>query len=139
MSASGLSTTLSVLLITLNVSARTKELVPDAMKNRSRVGNCSYTIRATGTYWGEEQHRELWVRALTRLGSLAGPETWRGVTSHDVWVELLRYPAQLAFLRGGLGALARGKAGEGGNGGPNPSAPTPARSEWVRSTRLQCV
>lgn len=99
-------------LITLNVSPEPKSLVFDAMRKIEAASETVATLFATGTYWGEEQHRELWVRALTRLGSLAGPETWRGVTFYDVWVELLRYPAQLAFYAGGLGALARGKAGE---------------------------
>jgi hypothetical protein len=70
------------------------------------------TLLATGVYWGEEHHRELWVRALTRLGNSAGPEAWRGVTFYDAWVHLLRYPAQLVFYSAGLAALARGKAGE---------------------------
>jgi hypothetical protein len=87
-------------------------LVFDVMQKIEAATETVTTLLATGAYWGEEHHRELWVRALTRLGSLAGPETWRGVTFYDPWVQLLRYPAQLAFYSAGLSALARGKAGD---------------------------
>lgn len=97
----------------INVSVQPEpKLVFDAMQKIEAASETVATLLATGAYWGEEHHRELWVRALTQLGSLAGPETWRGVTFYDPWVELLRYPAQLAFYSAGMGALVRGKAGD---------------------------
>jgi hypothetical protein len=84
----------------------------DAMRNIEAASETVATLLATGSYWGEEPHRDLWVRALTRVAAIAAPEVWRTKTNFDVWVKLLRYPAQLAFYAAGIGALARGKSGD---------------------------
>lgn len=66
---------------------------------------------ATGGYWGNNQHRRVWVNALERLGN-AGRQERRSGVFYPVWDKLYRYPAQLAFYAGGIAAVARGKEAE---------------------------
>jgi hypothetical protein len=67
---------------------------------------------ATGAYWGEERHRELWVRVVDRLGNRASFGNYHGGTFYETWTDLYRYPAMLAFFAAGLAATARGKSAE---------------------------
>lgn len=97
----------------INVSVQPEpKLVFEVMQQIEAASETVASLLAVGAFWGEEHHRAQWVRGLQQLGSLAGPETWRGLTFYEAWVELLRYPAQLAFYSSGLGALARGNAGD---------------------------
>jgi SIR2-like domain len=61
-------------------------------------------MMAAGCYWGDPEHRQLWVSALDRLVNRFSE--WAGL---EVWLNLRLYPAVLALYGGGLGAIAAGK------------------------------
>jgi hypothetical protein len=67
---------------------------------------------ATGAYWGEASHRAVWVEVLERLGNRSPFQERLMGRGYDVWRELYRYPAQLAFYAGGVASCARGKEAE---------------------------
>ena len=52
-----------------------------------------------GGLWAEEQHCDIWQRALPRLASMPL------VGGYEVWLELRRYPATLLLYALGLGAV----------------------------------
>jgi hypothetical protein len=61
-------------------------------------------MMAVGCYWGEAEHRPLWVSALDRLVNRFSE--WAG---QEIWLNLRFYPAVLALYGGGIGAIAAGK------------------------------
>lgn len=84
--------------------------VPDADEMKRRLDRYEaiigplMSIMAVGCYWGEPDHRPLWVGVLERLANrfaeYAGLETW---------LNLRLYPVVLALYAGGVGAVAANK------------------------------
>jgi hypothetical protein len=60
-------------------------------------------IMAAGGYWGDDRHRDVWVRCLERLADL--PRTQQG-TYYEAWLKLRLHPALLAMYAGGIAAIA---------------------------------
>ena len=56
-------------------------------------------MATVGGRWAEEEHCDIWQRALQRLASVPL------VGEHEVWLELRRYPATLLLYALGLGAV----------------------------------
>ena len=56
-------------------------------------------MAAVGGFWAEEDHYDVWQRALERLGSNVS------VSGNTFWLDLQRYPATLLFYALGLGAV----------------------------------
>ena len=56
-------------------------------------------VATVGGRWAEEEHCDIWQRALQRLASVPL------VGGHEVWLELRRYPATLLLYALGLGAV----------------------------------
>ena len=56
-------------------------------------------MATVGGRWAEEEHCDIWQRALQRLASVPL------VGKHEVWLELRRYPATLLLYALGLGAV----------------------------------
>lgn len=73
---------------------------------RSYEAACSnlLAMAAVGGYWAEEEHHDVWRRALRRLGSVGSTET-----SYGIWHGLTLYPATLLLYTLGLGAVERGR------------------------------
>jgi hypothetical protein len=69
-------------------------------------------LMATGAYWEEQSNRFLWVEVLDRLGNQSAFDPLQGGLSYELWLDLYRYPAQLAFYAAGVAACARGKSRE---------------------------
>lgn len=57
---------------------------------------------STGVWWGAENHRNLWVRGLTRLLNYREERI-----GSELLIALLLYPALLCFYGGGLAAVVR--------------------------------
>lgn len=62
------------------------------------------SIMAVGCYWGEAQHRPMWVGVLERLAN-----RFREYSGLETWLNLRLYPVVLALYAGGLGAVAANK------------------------------
>ncbi len=60
-------------------------------------------MATVGGNWAEEEHDNIWQKALQRLGST---ETTGGVR---FWIELMKYPATLLLYALGLGAVEAGR------------------------------
>jgi hypothetical protein len=99
-------------LIAPNVRPEPLSLVKDVMMRVEAACETLSLLMSTGAYWGEERHRELWIRVLERLGSRASFGNYMIGTFYEVWTGLYRYPAMLAFFAAGLAATARGKVAE---------------------------
>jgi hypothetical protein len=99
-------------LIVPGVRPEPLSVVKDVMTRVEATCETLIALMTTGAYWGEERHRSLWVEVLERLGNHASFGNFMGGTFYQVWVELYRYPAMLAFFAAGLAALARGKSAE---------------------------
>ena len=78
---------------------------PDSASATARVRRydaaCSrlLALATVGGFWAEEEHVQLWQRALSRLGSTRSGD---GIV---VWLGLRRYPAALVFYALGIGAV----------------------------------
>lgn len=73
---------------------------------RSYEAACStlLAMAAVGGYWAEEEHYDLWQRALRRIGSIGSTGM-----SYGIWHGLTLYPATLLLYTLGLGAVERGR------------------------------
>ena len=80
-----------------------KELV-DRVKNYEGILDILLPLVIHGCYWGEEQHRHLWERAI---GRVANKVERRG--GKTVWLNLRFYPALVLLYGGGIAAIAGGK------------------------------
>lgn len=62
------------------------------------------SMMAVGCYWGEPEHRPLWVGVLERLAN-----RFPDYGGLETWLHLRLYPVVLALYSGGLGAVAANK------------------------------
>ncbi len=69
-------------------------------------------LMATGVFWDDGAHRNVWTEALEYLGNIGAGMLRSAGSRYEIWTRILRYPAQLAFYAAGLAAVARGKDGE---------------------------
>ena len=77
----------------------TKESATARVRSYEAACSTLLAMATVGGYWAEEEHYQLWQRALQRLGSKA----LSGGTY--LWLELQRYPATLLLYALGLGAV----------------------------------
>ena len=68
---------------------------------RSYEAACStlLAIATVGGFWAEEEHYQMWQRALERLGSTTSSN------GYTLWLGLQRYPATLLLYALGIGAV----------------------------------
>lgn len=81
----------------------TTELIIDRLERYEGICGPLEAMMAVGCFWGEEAHRQLWVRVLDRLANRS--------TEHsglETWLNLRGYPVALVLYTGGIAAIAAG-------------------------------
>lgn len=78
----------------------TGALVLERMRKYEALSEIVLTLMAHGCYWGKEEHRKIWIRALERIANPAG-----GRSSYGELINLDRYPALLLFYTAGISSL----------------------------------
>jgi hypothetical protein len=84
--------------------APTPETVISCLERYEATCTTLVKMLAVGGYWGDPNHRELWVGILDRLVN-----RWIELSGVEIWIKLRQYPAILALYALGLGAVAAGK------------------------------
>ena len=89
----------------VNAGSPTPESVTVRVRRYEAVCSTLLAMAAVGGFWAEEEHYDVWRRALERLGSNVQPIDHY----HSLWFDLQRYPATLLFYALGLGSVESGR------------------------------
>ena len=87
----------------VNAGSPTPESVNVRVRRYEAVCSTLLAMAAVGGFWAEEEHYDVWRRALERLGSNVS------TGGYPLWLDLQRYPATLLFYSLGLGAVKSGR------------------------------
>lgn len=87
----------------VNAGSPTPESITVRVRRYEAVCSTLLAMAAVGSFWAEDEHYDVWRRALERLASNVS------TSGYSLWLRLQRYPATLLFYALGLGAVESGR------------------------------